>query len=267
MVIDSLPDRERRLYIKNGFSDVFSLALDLPLLQQAIAEGVGVASGVRAYRPARLIDLEPGETLGFDTAIFLPGNNKFIRLSAAGNPLDEEMVGRLKERGVRALHVPLDQLREYRMYAAFRLQRLASLGGRPEDHEKRVTAVRELIAGMVYDREAEDTIGSGRAVMSQATELVAGYIKATPSGAIYERILDLSDEGNAAYSHALNVSTVAALLAMGTALPIQSIWPLQECCMIRATRPRTRPLSSWTPRASRRSKESACMPAPQKHSS
>jgi HD-GYP domain-containing protein (c-di-GMP phosphodiesterase class II) len=204
--------------LKNGFSDVFSLRLDLPLLQRAMAESVGLANGVRAYRPARIIDLEPGETLGFDTALFLPGNNRYVRLSAAGDPLDEEMVLRLRQRGVRSLHVPLDQMRAYRDYTASRLKKLASAGAAPADSEKRVAAVRDLIAGLVYERETEDSIGSGRAVMGQATEIVADYIKGSPSGSIYDKILELSDEGNAGYSHSVNVSTVAALFALGTGL-------------------------------------------------
>ena len=219
MIIDALPEMDRRSYIKNGFTDMFSLRLDMKLLTRAIAETAGVARGVRAYRQARLLDIEPGQSLEFDTAIYLPGNQKYIRLTQAGDSLDAERIDRFREHGLRSLYVPLDQMKAYNAYAASRLRSLAVPGGGPAvPHEKLVHSVRELLSGVVMELEREGTFAEGRAVMTQAGDIVKQFIKPSSSNSVYDRIMALSDEEADAYCHSMNVSTIATLLALGTGL-------------------------------------------------
>jgi len=216
-VIDGLPTADRRHYIKNGYTDAFSVRLDQRLMRTAVAEAVGTALGVRAFRPVRLLEMEPGQTLPFDTALYLPGNQKYIRLSAAGDPLDADRAARLKEHGVRSLHVPLDQIREYNAHTASRLQVFAGMGRPGQPSEKLQGAVRALLTSVLTELDREGTFPEGRASLNQATEIVKTFLRPPGStSSVYERILMLSDEGANAYCHSSNVATIAALIALGT---------------------------------------------------
>lgn len=219
LVLDSLPKLDRRQYIKNGFTDAFALRMDSKLLAQVVAESVGVARGIRAYRPVRLLEIAPGETLPFDTALYLPGNQKYLKLSNAGDPLDAERVARLREHGVRSLHVPLEHMKAYSEHSAARLRQIAATGGPGQQPSEKLTqAVRVLLTGVLTELDREGTFAEGRAVVAQASEIVNQYIKPTGSAPLLERIQALSDEGADAYCHSMNVSTIATLLAIGTGL-------------------------------------------------
>jgi HD-GYP domain-containing protein (c-di-GMP phosphodiesterase class II) len=156
-----------------------------------------------------LMDLQADEILDFDTAIYLPANDKYIRFTSAGDPLDSDRIDRLKKHGFRSVHVPVDQMKQYYSYAAKRLKDVSSI-------EQRTACVRELLGGVIVELDREATFAEGRAVMTQASEIISSYVQKTSSSSCYQRILELSDEGADAYAHAANVSTIAALIALGT---------------------------------------------------
>ncbi|MFN7685174.1 MAG: HD-GYP domain-containing protein [Oligoflexia bacterium] len=215
-ITDGIPNFDRRTYIKNGYTDTFSLTVDEKLLHRAMSEALAKARGTTVYRPARLMDISPDEALDFDTAIYLPGNDRYIRMSHAGQSMGRERIEKLKNHGFRSIHVPADQMKAYHLYAARRLKGLESAGLTPEALEKRAASVRELLAGVMVELEQEATFSEGRAAMTQASDIIASYLQGTASASCYQRILELSDEGADAYAHASNVSTIAALIALGT---------------------------------------------------
>ncbi len=215
-IMDDVPDFERRNYLKNGYTDTFSLKIDQKLLERALAESLAASRGAKVYRQARLMDLEPDLPLDFDTAIYLPGNDKYIPFSRAGDAIDQERLERLNRHGYRSISIPLEQMPAYHEYAAARLKALGNTATSPEQQQRLSGCVRELLSGVIVELDREATFSEGRAIMTQASGIVSSYVQSSSSCSCYARILELSEEGADAYCHSMNVSTIAALLALGT---------------------------------------------------
>ncbi|MCM2281092.1 MAG: hypothetical protein NDI61_04525, partial [Bdellovibrionaceae bacterium] len=107
-----------RELIKNGFQSVFLLPMDQMLLKTALIDIILAAAKSRTFRPVRLFDLEPGSVLEFDTYIFLPLNNKYVKFSAANEPLDPSRFAKLTEHELRSIFVDRSDMRKFYAYAS-----------------------------------------------------------------------------------------------------------------------------------------------------
>ena len=208
-------DFERKTFIKNGFTDAFLFPMDGQNLKNMLAEFIAkTAGGMKAYRAVKVIDMEPGTTLDFDTSVFLPANNKYVKLSNAGDALDATRIERMKKSKFNNVHVPADQMKNFYAYSAKRLKDLgAETLSVTEKKEKLSQAVRDLISGMFTEQSS--SFESGQAVMKDCGEIVKNFILSGNDSEWYSRILNVLGENGDSYSHAGNTSTLAALFSMG----------------------------------------------------
>jgi HD-GYP domain-containing protein (c-di-GMP phosphodiesterase class II) len=207
---------ERKALIKNGFTDAWLFPLDSENFRTAISETLAKASSgsFRVYRPVKIIDLEPGAVLDFETAIYLPANKKYVKLSSKGDTLEASRIDRIKKSKFTSVQVPVDQIKEFYQYSA---QRLRSLGAQSmsvtEKREKLTGAIRDLLSGLFTEETA--SFESGAEIMKDCGEIVNAYILQGAESEWFCRIQTVLGEKGDSYSHSANVSTLAALFSMG----------------------------------------------------
>ena len=207
---------ERKSFIKNGFTDAFLMPMDITNLKTAVSEALAVLSKgeIRTYRPVKIIDVEPGSELDFETSIFLPANQKYVKLSNAGDSLDAARVEKIKKSKFSSIQVPSDQMKNFYAYSAKRLHQMGEGAlSTTEKKEKLTLAVRDLISGLFTEQAA--SFDAGQAMMKDCGEIVKSYILQGADNEWYARIQSVLGERGDSYSHSANVSTLAALFSMG----------------------------------------------------
>lgn len=208
---------ERKAFIKNGFTDAFLMPMDTTTLRSAISETLAKATNgqIRVYRPVKIIDVEEGTTLDFDTSVFMPANNKYIKLSHAGDSLDGDRIAKMKKGKFNSVYIPADQMQKFYNYSAKRLKDLSLPSGASltEKREKLGSAVRDLIGGLFTEQSA--SFESGQGIMKDCGEIVKNFIMQGADSEWFLRIQQVLGERGDSYSHASNVSTLAALFSMG----------------------------------------------------
>ncbi len=211
---------ERKDFIKNGFTDAFLLPMDINLLRVALNEAIAAAGAddVQVYRSVKILDLEAGETLDFDTSVFLPGNNKYVKICHAGDEIDANRLEKIKKGKVNNLYVPSSQLQNFYQYSAKKLRKMGQEGAisATERKEKLMTSVRDLLSGMFSSQTA--SFQSGQEVLKTCSGIVSAYIVDGAEGEWFSRIQQIIGEHGDNYSHSSNVSTLAALFSMGTGI-------------------------------------------------
>lgn len=208
---------ERKTFIKNGFTDAFLMPMDAANLRTVLSETLAkITNGaIRVYRPVKVIDVDSETKLDFDTSIFMPLNQKYIKMSNAGDPLDNERVEKLKKSKFNSVYVPAEQMKKFYDYSAKRLRSLGAGNpmGATERKEKLSDAVRDLISTLFSEQSA--SFETGQAMMKDCQEIVKSYILQGAETDWYSRIQQVLGERADTYSHAGNVSTLAALFSMG----------------------------------------------------
>ncbi len=211
---------ERKDFIKNGFTDAFLLPMDLNSLRVALNEAIALAGAddVDVYRSVKLLDLSAGETLDFDTSVFLPGNNKYVKICHSGDEIDESRLDKIKKSKINSLYVPSKQIQKFYQHTAKKLRKMGNENAMSatERKEKLTTSVRELMSGMFS--EEVSTFQSGQAVLKNCSGIVSAYIVEGAEAEWFLRIQQVIGEFGDNYSHASNVSTLAALFSMGTGI-------------------------------------------------
>lgn len=213
---------DRKIYCKNGFTEAFLLLPDEKLLKETLQKELARTSQglIRSYRSVRMVDIVPGQELGFDLFLHLKVNNKYVKFAAGDKGLDEKRVARLKKRDVTSMHVSTDQLSHFYKFTARQLKNLSGSDGigETEKRARRETAVRELLSDLfVVTDGKDDAFSKGREVMTNCQEIVKAYVSDVSGGkkSWYERLLENSGEEASGHSHAANVATLAAMFSIG----------------------------------------------------
>jgi HD-GYP domain-containing protein (c-di-GMP phosphodiesterase class II) len=208
---------ERKLFIKNGFTDAFLMPMDTTLLRSAISETLAKATNgaIRVFRPVKLLDIEAGQTLDFDTSVYFPANKKYVKISAAGGEVDASRIEKIKQGKLNNLYVPAEQMQKFYNYSAAKLKTIADgpAFSATERRDKLTGAVRDLISGLFTEQAAG--FESGQAILKDCGEIVKTFIMQGADSEWYSRIQQVLGERGDSYSHAGNVSTLAALFSMG----------------------------------------------------
>lgn len=205
---------------KNGFSDSFLLSLDQGILKDALSAAMAKASNNKAFRPVKIIDIQPNTVLDFDISVYLPANNKFLRYASSGDELGSERSERMAKHKISSVYVTQDQMDKFYSYTAKRLRELGSDGGisETERRERMQNSVRDLMAGILGDSSKEGTFEHGKAMVTDCQQIVSNYIQASSDGDWYKQIMKAIDDTSNTYSHAGNVATYSALFSMGLGL-------------------------------------------------
>jgi hypothetical protein len=119
---------DRKIFIKNGFTDAFLLPAEVSLFSQVVREEISKQSQgkVRTFRSVKLLDVTPGTELPFDSFVYLPANKKHIKVSEKGDTLDVERVNRLKKHQISNVEITSDQLQDFYQFSAQQLKKLGS---------------------------------------------------------------------------------------------------------------------------------------------
>jgi HD-GYP domain-containing protein (c-di-GMP phosphodiesterase class II) len=207
---------ERKSFIKNGFNDAFLLPMDISTLRGILSDTLAkMTSGqIQVFRPVKIIDVAPGSTLDFDTSVFLPANNRYVKLSTSGDSLDQAKIDRMKKNKFNSVYVPAEQMNKFYEYTAKRLKNIGNGAySVTEKKEKLAVAVRDLISGLFTEQSA--SFESGQGVLKDCGEIVKTFILQGADTEWYSRILTILGERGDSYSHSGNTSTLAALFSMG----------------------------------------------------
>ena len=207
---------EPRLLIKNGFSSAFAFPVDFPLFKKSIHEKVfAAARKERSFRTVRVLDLGGGDDLGFETFIYFPRNKKHIRYTSATGPIDKEKIEKLQERQMGQLYVDHRDMNKFYQYSAKKLRELGGSGvSSTESQEKLRESVRTLFND-IFDQSVKADFDQGREVIKQCESIISNYITKGASGGWYKKLMGAIGESGDTYNHASNVSTFAALFAIG----------------------------------------------------
>ena len=208
---------ERSLFIKNGFSDAFLLPMDTLNLRSAISDTLAKASegAIKVFRPVKLVDVEPGTTLDFDVSVYLSANDKYVKICESGESIDSSLAERVKRKNMNNVFVPADQMQKFYNYSATRLKNIegdTSISA-TERKEKMTDAVRNLISGLFTEQASG--FDSGASILKDCGEIVTTYILKGAENDWYSKIQQMIGDRDGSYSHAGNVSTLAALFSMG----------------------------------------------------
>lgn len=209
---------ERADFINNGFNDAFLVPFDTQTLRNAISESLAHATNgaIRVFRPVKIVDIKAGTTLDFEVSVYMPVNKKFVKVVNKGDSFNEERIERFKKHNVNNIFVPSEQMPQFYSYTAEILRDLSNDNNpmaATQRREKLSEAVRSLISGLFS--EHANSFEGGQAVLSDCHEIVKKFILSGAEGAWYSRILQVLGENANAYSHASNVSTLAALFSIG----------------------------------------------------
>ena len=212
---------ERKTFIKNGFDDSFLLPLDEHTLVAKVEEILAKLKDVKikVFRSVKIVDVQADTKLNFDVSIFLPVNKKYIKMVAAGDELDQQHVDKLQTHNVSSIYVPLEQMGEFYKYTAERLSALGEASDKLSETERKErlgSSVRDIFSSVFNVSAQEATIQEGKSIVTDCEKIVENYILAKDPGDWYQKLTRaISTETSDSYSHATNVSTFAALFAIG----------------------------------------------------
>ncbi len=213
---------ERKSFQKNGFTDAFLIPIDLPVLDGMLRDGVASASkGVKIFKAVKMIDITGGEVLDFDTHIHLPSNGKYIKLSAAGDSIDQERLDRYAKKELNRLHVEKSQMPKFYEFTANQLKKIQSSStmSATEKSEKIQSAVRDIMGGIFNDSTKEASTTHGKSIVADCQQIVKAYVLSGDGTAggkgWYAKVLAVADISSNSYSHSANVATYAAMFSLG----------------------------------------------------
>ena len=204
---------------KNGFNETFLFPSDLSAATQFIQQSLIEAGseGKKIYRPVSLIDILPGQSMDFDTYVYMPVNRKHIRLSVAGDSLDEGRVEKLAKGNVSSVSVSLDQMSKFYEFSGRQLRTLQEGKGMSETERKArmTTAVRSLLTQVFSQAKDGATVDEGRSIVGDCQEIVKNFIVGPDAkNNWFAKIVGILGGESGVYNHAGNVATFAALFSL-----------------------------------------------------
>lgn len=211
---------EPRNLLKNGFTACFILPIDAYSLKRAVSEKIlSSAKKLRSYRSVRLLDLDAGSELGFDTFVFLPLNKKYVRYTGADQKIDNAKLEKLQANQMSQVFVDHKDMAKFYQYSANRLRSMGEAGvSSTEKQEKLRGCVRNLFND-IFDVSLKADFEAGKEMLSQTEGIISNYITKGATSNWYKKLLAAVGESQDTYDHSSNVATFAALFAIGIGHP------------------------------------------------
>ena len=185
----SIEGFSKSLVSETAYNGVFLLPNDTFLLRSCMSEIITVSSlgTIRFYRSVKIIEIEAGDILNFDTNLYLPLNRKYIKISSSGESLDSEKIQKIKNHQFNNIHISIEQLKYFYEYTARKLKKIStSTMGLTEKREKLLKSVRDLMLNLFESETA--TYESGQEILKDCAEIVKTYILQDATSDWYQRI-------------------------------------------------------------------------------
>lgn len=223
-------DFDRKRLIKDGFTDVFLMPVDNELFKNAVIQSSAEASkgSIKSYHPVKLIDLQAGEILDFDTYLYLSHNKQYIKFSAAGQPIDQSRVQKLIEHDFGTVYVESSKVQEFYQYA---LKRLNKSGAQPlllitKRKADLKIAVRNFLSGLFRIPEVEDSTESSW----ELRKIIYSNVMQSGISEWYLPLLNWVGEEYDVYQHTSNVTLYSVLF--GSQLGIVETEDLAQAALL-----------------------------------
>ncbi|MCB0357830.1 MAG: HD domain-containing protein, partial [Bdellovibrionales bacterium] len=159
--------------------------------------------------------------LDFDTYVYLPLNNKFIKYSAKNSKFSDKKKQKMIDKDLRNLHVDIKDVDKFYEYSATQLAELSSSANplsETEKEQKLYSAIRDIFY-QVLDENATPDFTAGKAMLGTCQKIISNFITQGESSNWYAQLIRTMSGQTGDYSHASEVSTYAALFAIGLQYP------------------------------------------------
>lgn len=201
---------------KNGFDDSFLLPQDVKTMKEALIMAAGRDLQGLAFKKVKAMDLQPGSTLNFDTFLFFPHNNKYVRYSRANQEMEEKKVQKLKETKTNNLYIDTKEADAFFEYVASQLA-VNSKDKNPlseTEREERVSQLTRNVFGELYSQDASSSFDDGAEVINMCQKVISSVITDGKDNQWFTKLNQsmsgLSDD----YTHASETASFASLFAM-----------------------------------------------------
>lgn len=217
LIVNADQKFNRKDIIKNGFNDLFFIPVDILTAREAFRLGLQDKNKT-VFKSVKLIDMQAGQPLDFDTFIFLPMNQKYIKFSKSNSDFEPEKLDKLKSYNVSSLYIDQAEAKKFYAYTAKVLKSIGqnSAMSQTEKDEKLKSSVRDVVTGLFSDTNVGTD--SGKKVVEDCQAIVRSFVVDSKVGKIYDRILVQRNDNSDSYAHYTNVSTFAAMFAIGIGL-------------------------------------------------
>lgn len=220
-ILGNTEDLKMTTLKKNGASEVFILPNDKTLLNLEFDDAVkllGSAPGLTRYRAVQLFDIEPEDELPFDLSVFLPMNNKYIKVVRSGDKVRSQQIDKFKEKQVGRVFIDSKQTDQFYDYCAEKLADLNDPNSAMSETERKgklQKSVRDLFA-TIHDGSDNADFETGRQVLKQSEAVVAKFLEKKTGISFHKQIEAALGSTEDSYTHASSVSAIASLLSMAT---------------------------------------------------
>lgn len=203
---------------KNGFEQIFFLPLDQDQLGRALRKCEEHLTGQEHvnYEAVPVVDFEPKTSINFEISIFLPLNNKYVKIMRPGQQVQKSQIEKLSQHRVNSLHVKESELPKYFEYASERLKTLQkNAGDSPEQKYKLQSSVRNMFHALMASHEGSFEVG--RELSEKSQKIVEQFIGAKKAFDVFRELNRLiGGHAGDQYAKSSRVSTYASLFALGT---------------------------------------------------
>lgn len=215
-LLNDKSDLDLKKLKKNGFKEVCLLPLDKKLLKDRMHQALAAYKGDKVFRKVKSLDVAVDSLLEFDTYVYLPLNNKYIKYSRANEKFVAHKSEKLQKHNVGSLHIEQKDLDKFYVYVAESLAKNtdeANPLSATERQDKLNDSVRGLIIDM-YDYSGFNNLESGKEMVTSCQKVISTLITKGKSKNWYNELLQAISGEVGGYSHVSEVSTLAALFAL-----------------------------------------------------
>lgn len=220
MIATNRAELEIQKLKKNGATDVLIYPGDKGMLNNELDKLVASLNdkSLTRYRPVQLMDIAAGDTLPFDMSVFLPLNNKYVKLVNSGDEIREKQHDKLKKKSVGQVYIDSTEMEQFYDYCAEKLANSADPNSDIPETERLAQlqeTTRDLFTS-IFDSSDNADFQVGQQIMQQSQKVVDKFLERKTGNSFHSQIQGVLGKTTDSYSHASNVSALACLLSMAT---------------------------------------------------
>lgn len=203
--------------IKNGCNQAYFMPVDKLSLQKVLRllESSLTGAAVTAMEAVPLIDLEPGTQVEFEVSVFLPMNNKYVKVLRKGSEVKSQQLQKMEEHSVQRLYIDERDMDQFLSYSTKRLKSLTS-GARSSTEQKKKlqSTVRNLFQDLLTGKPTTK-FEDGKEYLSSSQKIVADYVGSPKAFNLQKELSKTlcANDGDF-YDRSGQVSTIATLFAL-----------------------------------------------------
>ena len=207
---------QRRLYIKNGMTDVFLWPIEKDVFENVFSDVFAQNSSgeLKLYRSVRLSDFGPEAVPDFDTFVYMPANKKYVRISCKGRALDEKKLLQLGQKNLSSLYIDREETDKFNAFAKQRLEKKGSKNTTSQTARREETLVelRDVFTEIISEKE-EKSIERGRILLDRCLKVISHFDLASNDDVPVHALASWIGDKRDFYTSALATSVVAAIFS------------------------------------------------------